>query len=155
MNWKQLLFSTEGRIPRRTFWLGILFITLVGVPSLIVAAFVGGATGAGIANLLFLWLGFALSAKRAQDRNRHYLIVAAYFALAVVVSGLAPNTAMTMMDGAGMSQGALAVASIVLLAYVIYLFVELGCLRGTVGPNKYGPDPLEPAAGTHNAAIAN
>lgn len=152
MNWQQLLFSTEGRIPRKTFWLGILFITIVGVPALIAAAFFGGATAAGIANLLFLWFGFALSAKRAQDRNRHYLIVAAYFALAVAVSGLAPNTAMTMMDTGSMSQGALAVASIVLLLYVVYLFVELGCLRGTVGPNKYGPDPLEPAADPQSAA---
>lgn len=155
MNWKQLLFSTEGRIPRKTFWLGILFITIAGVPALIAAAFLGGATAAGIVNLLFLWFGFALSAKRAQDRNRHYLIVAAYFALAVAVSGLAPNTAMTMMDTGAMNQTALGLASIVLLGYVIYLFVELGCLRGTVGPNKYGPDPLEPAAGAQNAAIAN
>jgi uncharacterized membrane protein YhaH (DUF805 family) len=24
----------------------------------------------------------------------------------------------------------------------IWGFVELGCLRGTPGPNQYGPDPL-------------
>ena len=24
----------------------------------------------------------------------------------------------------------------------LWFFVELGCLRGTVGPNQYGPDPL-------------
>jgi uncharacterized membrane protein YhaH (DUF805 family) len=27
-------------------------------------------------------------------------------------------------------------------AIAIWAFVELGCLRGTVGPNRYGPDPL-------------
>ena len=26
-------------------------------------------------------------------------------------------------------------------------FVELGCLRGTIGPNQYGPDPRSDAAG--------
>jgi uncharacterized membrane protein YhaH (DUF805 family) len=26
----------------------------------------------------------------------------------------------------------------------IWAFVELGCLKGTAGPNKYGDDPLEP-----------
>jgi uncharacterized membrane protein YhaH (DUF805 family) len=31
-------------------------------------------------------------------------------------------------------------------AITVWAFVELGCLRGTVGPNQYGPDPLEPAA---------
>ena len=28
----------------------------------------------------------------------------------------------------------------------VWAFVELGCLRGTIGPNRYGPDPLEPTA---------
>jgi uncharacterized membrane protein YhaH (DUF805 family) len=31
-------------------------------------------------------------------------------------------------------------------AITVWAFVELGCLRSTVGPNQYGPDPLEPAA---------
>ncbi len=29
------------------------------------------------------------------------------------------------------------------LALAIWALVWLGCLRGTVGPNQYGPDPLE------------
>jgi uncharacterized membrane protein YhaH (DUF805 family) len=24
----------------------------------------------------------------------------------------------------------------------IWLFIEVGCLRGTIGPNRFGPDPL-------------
>jgi uncharacterized membrane protein YhaH (DUF805 family) len=32
--------------------------------------------------------------------------------------------------------------SLASLAISIWAFVELGCLRGTAGPNKYGPDPL-------------
>jgi uncharacterized membrane protein YhaH (DUF805 family) len=34
--------------------------------------------------------------------------------------------------------------SLASLAISIWAFVELGCLRGTAGPNKYGPDPLAP-----------
>jgi uncharacterized membrane protein YhaH (DUF805 family) len=30
-------------------------------------------------------------------------------------------------------------------AITVWAFVELGCLRGTVGPNRFGPDPLMPA----------
>jgi uncharacterized membrane protein YhaH (DUF805 family) len=32
---------------------------------------------------------------------------------------------------------------LVSLALMIWGFVELGCLRGTVGPNRFGPDPLQ------------
>ena len=28
----------------------------------------------------------------------------------------------------------------------VWAFVELGCLRGTIGANQYGPDPLAPTA---------
>jgi uncharacterized membrane protein YhaH (DUF805 family) len=36
--------------------------------------------------------------------------------------------------------------SLVAFAISIWGFVELGCLRGTDGPNTYGPDPLEAGA---------
>lgn len=146
MNLVSLFVGTEGRITRKQFWLGILAIFLIGTPLQLGAAFVGGPTAFGIVNLMFLWIGFALSAKRAQDRNRHYFIVAAYFAIAALVSSFATastSMAMGMSDG---QQAILAVLSLGFLGYVIYLFVELGCLRGTMGPNKYGPDPLEPAS---------
>lgn len=33
-------------------------------------------------------------------------------------------------------------ASLVILVWGIYLLVVLGFLKGTTGPNQYGPDPL-------------
>jgi uncharacterized membrane protein YhaH (DUF805 family) len=33
-------------------------------------------------------------------------------------------------------------ASIAMIVLVIWAFIELGCLRGTPGPNRFGPDPL-------------
>ena len=30
------------------------------------------------------------------------------------------------------------------LPFSIWGFVVMGCLKGTVGPNKYGDDPLQP-----------
>jgi hypothetical protein len=32
---------------------------------------------------------------------------------------------------------------IIQLGIGIWALVELGCLRGTVGPNQHGPDPLQ------------
>jgi len=34
------------------------------------------------------------------------------------------------------------VVSIIFLIYAIYMLVQLGFLKGTAGPNNYGPDPL-------------
>ena len=31
---------------------------------------------------------------------------------------------------------------VVAFAFSVWLFVELGFLRGTRGPNRFGPDPL-------------
>ena len=143
MNPFYLFTRVEGRIPRQTYWLGILAITVVGLPVIALAAFFGGGTAGAIANLFFLWCGFALSAKRAQDRDRHYRCVAAYFALVAIRTNLSASQSKTIGRMASEQQPLLVIVSLIFLAYVIFLFIELGLRRGTVGPNKYGPDPLE------------
>jgi uncharacterized membrane protein YhaH (DUF805 family) len=35
--------------------------------------------------------------------------------------------------------------SLIPLVGVIWLFVDLGCLRGSIGQNRFGPDPVQPA----------
>lgn len=148
MNPLYLFTSVEGRIGRRTYWLGIILITVIGVPVIALITFFGGGTAGAIANLAFLWCGFALSVKRAQDHNMHYLFVAAYFALVAVVTNLTASQTKMMTGVANEQQPLAVVASLVFLGYVIFLFVQLGLRRGTVGPNKYGPDPLEAAQPT-------
>jgi uncharacterized membrane protein YhaH (DUF805 family) len=44
------------------------------------------------------------------------------------------------LDGAGI------ILNLISFAISIWALVELGFLRGTVGPNRYGPDPLSPTA---------
>lgn len=143
MNPVTLFTSVDGRITRQTFWLGILAITVVGLPVIGVAAVIGGATAGAIANLVFLWAGFALSAKRAQDRGRHYLFIAAYFGLVAILTNLSTSQAKMMGRMASEPTPLLVVVSLFFLGYVIFLFIELGIRRGTVGRNQYGPDPLE------------
>jgi uncharacterized membrane protein YhaH (DUF805 family) len=75
----------------------------------------------------------------------HYLFVAAYFALVAVVTNLTASQTKMMTGVANEQQPLAVIASLVFLGYVIFLFVQLGLRRGTVGPNKYGPDPLEAA----------
>lgn len=59
MNFLYLFTSVEGRIGRRTYWLGIILITVIGVPVIALITFFGGGTAGAIANLAFLWCGFA------------------------------------------------------------------------------------------------
>ena len=143
MNALNLFTQVEGRIPRQTYWLGIIVITVVGLPVIAVATYLGGGTGGAIANLLFLWCGFALSAKRAQDRGKHYLFVAAYFGLLAVLTNLSVSQSKMMSGMAAQPSPLLVVVSLLFLAYVVFLFIELGLRRGTIGPNRYGPDPIE------------
>jgi len=143
MNPIQLFTSVDGRIPRQTYWLGILAITVIGLPVIVLAAYLGGGTAGAIANLFFLWCGFALSAKRAQDRGKNYLFVAGIFALAAFLTNLAASQAAMMGKMAAEPSPLLLVVFLLFVAYVLFLFIELGLRRGTVGPNRYGPDPLE------------
>jgi uncharacterized membrane protein YhaH (DUF805 family) len=143
MNPFSLFTSVDGRIPRQTFWLGIVAITVIGLPTIGLAAFLGGGTAGAIANLFFLWCGFALSAKRAQDRGRHYLFIATYFGLLALLTNVSASQTKMMGRMAAEPSPLLIVLSLLFIAYVIFLFIELGLRRGTIGPNRYGPDPLE------------
>ena len=89
--------------------------------------------------------GIAVALKRVHDRNRPgWWLVIFYIAPVVLmavggfltIAGLASES----MEGIGMIAMIFYIAG---GAIAIWAFVELGCLRGTVGPNQYGPDPLE------------
>ena len=145
----QLLFSFQGRINRKPWWLvglALLAVTVVVMGTVFVAA--GGAVGndaldsvaslGAVALIMFLllipliWIGLALGAKRLHDRNKSAWWLAVFY--------LVPS----LLDGAGSAAGGAGVIfSIAGLAISIWGLVELGFLRGTVGPNQYGPDPLE------------
>lgn len=140
----QFFTSVEGRITRQQFWLGIVAITFVGSPIVGLSALLGGATTGAIVNLVFLWCGFAISVRRAHDRDRHYLFVATYFALVALVTSMAANQTKAVDRMASELQPVFAVVSLIFLGYMLFLFVDLGLRRGTEGANKYGPDPLQP-----------
>ena len=59
-----------------------------------------------------------------------------FFGLPVVLRGLERASGEDTMVGM--------VLALAQLGIFIWLIVELGCMRGTVGPNAYGEDPLPP-----------
>jgi uncharacterized membrane protein YhaH (DUF805 family) len=149
MDFGYLYTSFEGRIGRKSYWIGTIILIVVMMVVMFGAIFlIGGSIVANdfqtrmvtfVLQLLFLYPSAALMVKRLQDRNRPSYF-AAFMLVPVILKGL---TDLVGMTGDPLNQNALDyLFNIVIFAVGIWFFIELGCLRGTVGPNQYGPDPL-------------
>ena len=147
-----LLTTTEGRIGRQQWWLGIVVIIVASIVLSLILGILGlGSWAQLIAYLVLLYPNWCLGIKRRQDRDNNGLD----FKILIVVSGLltllqAFGIGVTMTDmGNGIMMPApdawMMVLSLAVAALGIYLLVQLGFLRGTAGPNSYGPDPLDRA----------
>ncbi len=110
----QLLFSFQGRIPRRLYWgvsvgMGAVLVLVMFAAMLI---FDEESPALGVIMVVLyiplLWVSFALQAKRWHDRDK-----SAWW----ILIGFVP------------------------LIGAIWAFVEAGCLRGTEGDNRFGADP--------------
>jgi uncharacterized membrane protein YhaH (DUF805 family) len=160
MKFGSVLFSFSGRINRAKYWLTVLFWTVVaivvfGVVATMLAkdiiALGSEPSGAEILRVIFgygiglvlvfllvlvpmMISSFAIGVKRLHDRDQSgWWIVLFYFGPGVA-SAIAQSSA---------SGGVSLVLSLVSFAISIWAIVVLGFLRGTRGPNRYGPDPLE------------
>lgn len=107
--------------------------------------------GSLIIVVLFAYPSYCLSIKRRHDRDKAGLDFQIWFGLTFVFSLLSAFTSTYAgpVDTAAVPSsfpaapvlGALAIASLAILAFGIYMLVVLGFLRGTVGNNSYGADP--------------
>ena len=113
----EILFTFEGRIPRRQYWLWmivslacclipmILVIPLIdrgGVPEIMAYVVIIPAA------LLMIWTGLAIRVKRWHDQDKSWVWI--FIGVIPYVGGLIS-------------------------------FIFLGCVRGTEGDNRYGADP--------------
>jgi uncharacterized membrane protein YhaH (DUF805 family) len=134
MNFFQLLFSFSGRINRAKYWLAAVLYIVV----LLLIAGIGIATGKMMLFLLIaviIYIPMIISAiavgiKRLHDRDKSGWWLLVFYVLPGVLSGLADHV------------GPQIIFWLAGLAISIWGFVELGCLRGTSGANRFGPDPL-------------
>jgi uncharacterized membrane protein YhaH (DUF805 family) len=183
-----LFTSTEGRISRKSWWLGtviliianiiigFLILPLVGVsmmpnigalvspdgnvdPAAIAQMATDAARRASWASLIifviFAYPVYALSIKRRHDKDNNGMDVIIYLAITAVLL-------LIQALGIGMDMMAMPIGDQTLTVpvpamwlslltfavgiFAIYLLVVLGFLKGTAGPNQYGPDPLGGAA---------
>jgi uncharacterized membrane protein YhaH (DUF805 family) len=140
MDWKYLFTSFDGRINRKPYWIGALILVVAALVVQGIAYGVGGEALAIILSLVFLYPSFALNVKRAHDRDMPSLLVAIFFAILIVVD------VMQLLGVGQTEEGPTTPYLLVTIPwslFAIYMFVQLGCLRGTEGANQYGPDPLE------------
>jgi uncharacterized membrane protein YhaH (DUF805 family) len=92
-----------------------------------------------ILQVILLYPSYALSAKRFQDRDKPG-------GLALIGIGLGILQTLARLVGLSNPFNPTAIdwiLNIALLIVGIWYLIELGILRGTIGPNQYGPDPLE------------
>jgi uncharacterized membrane protein YhaH (DUF805 family) len=146
-----LLFSFQGRIGRGQFWLAVgvwvgfavavfgltwLFVYAFDIrPSLSFSALVQAAVFIPI-----VYSAIATGIKRLHDRGKHH------WWLLVFYLGPLIGLALPSYLGDGRIMSVISLAGFVLL---LWAFVELGCLRGSIGANPYGPDPVAPKPAQH------
>jgi len=116
-----------GQSMSRSAWASLLLLTVFALPTL------------------------AVSIKRRRDRNKSGMDVVVYYVLAGVVQFLvATGIGVTTTDFQGVMLPTpnliVSLLSLGLGLFGLYLFVTMGFLRGTNGPNDFGPDPLRPAS---------
>ena len=143
-------FSPKGRIGRLRYWLGYVLPVVAITSTLLIA---GGIAEAKenyslvglfeVLSRLFVfvmsWPFFAVLIRRIHDRGKPgWLALLPVVAGGLAVAAVRAGGRMNSPGAAGLLAG---IAGMVFLAVLIWFFIEFGLMRGTVGPNRYGPDP--------------
>ncbi|MCL2717076.1 MAG: DUF805 domain-containing protein [Alphaproteobacteria bacterium] len=149
MTLTQKLFGIKGRLRRSQYWgysiaTGVVFFLLAW---LILG--IQGMRGVSLDNpddvtialflillVPFAWMGICISAKRCHDRDR-----SGWFQMIPMIPAIALFIPIigVYIEAIGQS------------ICWIWLFIELGCLDGTQGENRFGPSPK----GITSAQVAN
>lgn len=144
-DYNRLYLTSDGRIGRQDFWMGVLgFVVVDIIIILIVALLFGMNSGASrvilfIVQLVLAYPAYNLLGKRFQDRDKPAMYAGIIIGINLVLQllglfGLTGDPAAPNFLGT--------IFGLISLAIGIWVLVELGILRGTVGPNQYGPDPV-------------
>ena len=151
-----LLFTFAGRANRAKYWLALVIYLAVTVLLIAIGLIMFGnsllaigdeETDDMIVGLLSRGIGFTLivlvvyipmvisgfmvGIKRLHDRDKSGWWLLVFYVLPGVLS----------MIGDNLAAGSL-IFTLASFAVSIWALVELGFLRGTAGPNRFGPDPL-------------
>lgn len=155
---KSLLTTTDGRIGRQQWWIGVVAMIVISILASIVLSIIsfGNASVFGwlavLLNLVLLYPAYCLGLKRRHDRDsdgRDLLVLLG----GSIILNLLTATGIGV-DWVDMGTGVvlpvpsmwLSILNLIYGVFAIYMLVQLGFLKGTTGANSYGPDPLDGAA---------
>lgn len=154
-----LLFSFRGRINRKQYWIGTTLVSFVSIilqmmasamragsyaaekdPDSTLSSVLGASALVLPLSIVVLWCSLAVQFKRFHDRGRTGWIsmapiVVMLLMVITIVSDVfsgAPlqTTVVNMLPYFG-----------ILMLIGLGFFIDLGCMPGADGPNKYGPPP--------------
>jgi len=140
MDFVNIFIAFTGRINRAKFWIAVfIYAAILAIVAAI--AFLGTWTTAlglyCVVGLLLAISSIGATIKRLHDRNKsgRYVVLFWFAPLVMLFIGFQISALSDFVATA------LWLTAIVI---GIWSFVELGCLRGTIGNNQYGADPLAP-----------
>jgi len=166
MSLRDKMFSFDGRLRRADYWgisifLGLIVFVITETVmlygfgpeySLFTGGFDAGARRAAdgwpyavqmLLNLVTIWPNFAMSAKRAHDRDKSAKVIIALLAIMWILTTI--QVPLMSVYAETFTSPALSIAylaySFGMLGICIYVFVVVGCLDGTKGLNRFGPSP--------------
>jgi len=159
----QFYFSPTGRISRSQYWLRFWLPYLAIYIALnLTAKIAGQSSDLGIAisivtsilSLITFWPWIALLVKRMHDRNKAWWWIWFYFVpallfcvllivwLGAAILSIAAGETDIALPALGGLGAVVIVLGLIWFGTFIWFFVEFGCLRGTIGSNRFGPDPV-------------
>jgi uncharacterized membrane protein YhaH (DUF805 family) len=158
-NWQTTYFRFSGRFNRARYWLhsvlafGVAFllqliaIYMFPIPEQLIMMFKSEMVQKAILFIIgaapmvtFFYISTAISVKRLHDRDKSGWWALLYLGLPPAILFAVSQAA----DANGHVEGWPAALLIPFFIMLVVTFIELACLKGTTGPNRYGPDPVPP-----------
>jgi uncharacterized membrane protein YhaH (DUF805 family) len=141
MDFISLFINFTGRINRAKFWIAVIccavvFFVVIGVTMAMSSSMNAIFRAALIAYVPLIYVGVVTGIKRLHDRNKSGWWIVLFYGGSTILSLIA-----AVLDESSIP---LFLLQLVGLGISLWGLVELGFLRGTIGRNQYGPDPLAP-----------
>jgi uncharacterized membrane protein YhaH (DUF805 family) len=151
MDWGHLLFGFRGRINRAKYWLWVLLYFIAAIVVSVIIYLIDSPIFGGILQVAFsivvIITALAVTTKRLHDRSKSAWWLLVFWLVPSILLGIGIGVYVySAVDTGGSTTTAIIVGGVMFalaFALTVWAFIELACLRGTVGPNAYGPDPLE------------
>ena len=143
MDLSSLFLSLDGQINLARFWLGTVILAVISFAATYLIVLLVGVSQGAIAlsaavAFALAYPSYAVMAKRFQDRDKPGRLALIGLVPVYAVNLLYTFDVFYSLSPSTLAQGADVVISLIFL----WIMVELGFLKGTQGPNRYGPDPL-------------